>query len=219
MIYWISFIVVFILLSILHLYLVSRNKNNNNQNKTVLQIQISKENEKTPLTAESIFSSIYSNHSDWFFAWFFWKNPPKFSFEIATIDQKIYFYVHCESRYKKLLKNQLFAQYPDIEITEIEDYTVNNNCDNTVSAEITTTDPYIFPIKRHPEFNDSTTLTFYDPLSSITSAFAQLNATDEQLWAQIVISPASIKFRHRWIWCANKISWWFRTCIIALQRN
>ena len=95
------------------------------------------------------------------------------------------------------MKNQLFAQYPDIEITEVQDYTEIKDVKNSVSAEIITTDPYIFPIKRHPEFNDAATLTFYDPLSAVTSSFAQLNATDEQLWAQIVISPASTSWRYR----------------------
>ncbi len=212
MIYWITLIIGFILLSILHLYFIIKNKNKfNNAEKVVLQIQVSKENEKTPLTAESIFSSIYSvNVPEGFFAWFFGKTSPRFSFEIATINQEIYFYVWCPVEYKKLIKNQLFAQYPDIEITEVQDYTDKTDLINSVSAEISTIDPYIFPIKRHPEFNDSTTLTFYDPMSAVTSAFAQLNATDEQLWAQIIITPAWTSWRHRGIWCANKISGGFR---------
>ncbi len=197
-----------------HFYLKIRNaKQFQDLPKTVLKIRANKENEKSAMIAENIFSILHSTTiPENVLTWFVGKNAPTFSFEIASINQYIYFYVWCVKKYKNTIKNQLYAQYPEIEVQEIDDYTsmLDNKNINSVCAELETTDPYILPIKRYPEFEDKTAKLFLDPLASIAEAFSKLDSEDEQLWAQMVVSPIDSEWRHRGEFVAKNISGGFR---------
>lgn len=180
----------------------------------MLQIQVSKNNEKSAKVAEYIFAALQaSTVKESWKNWFLGKKSPRFSFEIASIKHHIYFYIWCPEQYKNLLINQLYGQYPDIEINETPDYSFEINKEESqrcIGAEMSTTDPYIYPIKRHPQFEDKTNLLFLDPLSAITSSFASLESTNEKLAIQIVVSPLDNTWRERGLKAAAKIRGGFR---------
>jgi hypothetical protein len=44
------------------------------------------------------------------------------SLEIVSIEGQVYFFVRVEGRFKALVTHQIYAQYPDAEITEVDDY-------------------------------------------------------------------------------------------------
>jgi len=207
MIYLISSVSVLIFLYVLHLFLVIKfNKHLHRVPKVIMQIKVSKNNEKSAVVAEHIFSTLHSaTVPETFINWFLGKKSQNFSFEIASINQHLYFYVWVPKKMSSLVKGQLYAQYPDIEIQIVDDY-ASIKTDQAVCAELETSDPYIYPIKRHPEFEDKVSMSFFDPLSAITSTISQLYATDEQMWIQIVVSPLDSSWRHRGNWVAQKIS-------------
>ena len=180
--------------------------------KATLQIKVSRVNEKPAKVAESIYAALHSTTvTENYWSWLFGSQSPRFSFEIATIHQQIYFYIWTPKVFEQLITAQLYAQYPDIEITPIVDYAMHSNhhIDEAVCAELTTTDPYIVPIKRSAQFEDKTSLSFLDPLSGITTSFATLENI-EQLWAQIVVQPIDSPWRHRGMWAYQKIRGGFR---------
>ena len=45
-----------------------------------------------------------------------------FSLEIASIEGDVRFYIRCEKKFKDLVTNNMYSQYPGIEIKEAEDY-------------------------------------------------------------------------------------------------
>lgn len=194
-------------------FFVKKNKKQwNQEEKIMLQIKVSRMNEKSAKVAETIFASIHSTTvSESFMSWLFGKEAPRFSFEIASIHQQIYFYIWTPKKYEQLLTSQLYAQYPDIEIYYTKDYALHNtqHSEHAICAELTTTDPYIVPIKRYPQFDDKTAQLFHDPLSSITTSFATLEPI-EQLWAQIIVQPIDSSWRHRGMWAYKKIRGGFR---------
>lgn len=207
---------------LLRYFSVNYNRNKaKNEETTVLQIQVARDNEKGPIVAEQMFSSIYGifeNLSLWDKFW--GKTEQQLSFEIANVDQKIRFHAWMPKKYKNLVEGQLYAQYPDIEIKEVPDYTLQGfqgheknkiekqqeglvaydgreGLKTAMCAELELGSPYIYPIKRYSQFEDKLTRVAVDPLSAITAALARLNATDEQAWVQLVIRPINDKWRKR----------------------
>ncbi len=49
--------------------------------------------------------------------------PAQFSLEIASIEGEVKFYIRTHKKFKQLISNNLYSQYPTIEIVEAEDYT------------------------------------------------------------------------------------------------
>ena len=188
------------------------NKNRNkNEKRLMLQIKVSKSNEKTAKASEAIYSAISSTIiKDSFINWIICKKSPSFSFEIACINKHVYFYCYCNEQYKDMITSQLYSQYPDIEIEIVNDYLSNFSKKDlwNVYAEIETDNSYIYPIKRHPQFEDNNSKIFLDPLSSITWSFSSL-AKNDLLAVQIVISPIWTIFRQRGLWVSDKIKWGF----------
>ena len=209
---------------ILRFFVVSfRKKKQSNIDSIVLKIQVYRENEKGPIVAEQMFASIYGVFEN--LSWwnrFLGKMEKNLSFEIANVNQKICFYAWMPRKFKSLVEGQLYAQYPDIEIQEIDDYANQNikafkapKVEKTteeivpyasksifktaVCAELELSDPYIYPIKRYGQFEDKLTRKAVDPLSAITATLGRLNATDEQAWLQLVIRPINKKWRKRGI--------------------
>jgi hypothetical protein len=145
--------------------------------KIVLKIAIPRNNDKTPLSAEQLFSSLHG----------IVKGNPKskclYSFEIVAGSYGIHFLAVVDSRYKKFVENQIFAQYPEAEITEVADFivTFEKQPKKTVSAELTLSKELFLPIRTFPNFQ-------VDPLAAICGAVSKLQK-EEEVWIQIVVRP------------------------------
>lgn len=91
----------------------------------VLMVRVARDNECGPLVAEQVFSTIHSIVAD--ISWFDrirGVKPEKISFEIANIGRSIRFYVQFPSKLRNLVEGQIYAQYPFVEIEEVDDYTL-----------------------------------------------------------------------------------------------
>lgn len=90
---------------------------------TVLSVRVSKENEAGPIVAEQIFATVHGIAKDLSF----WDrlrgiSQEQVSFEIANIGRSIRFFVHFPTRLRNLVEGQIYAQYPNVEIEEVDDY-------------------------------------------------------------------------------------------------
>ena len=98
-------------------------KMNRNMQSVVLRVAVSKLNERGPIVAEQIYSALHGlgeNYSTWDFLW--GAPQPRISLEIASVKNKIQFFIWTPKRYKNVIESQIYAQYPDVEIEEVEDY-------------------------------------------------------------------------------------------------
>lgn len=168
------------------------------QNSILLEIKPPAETEKSPKIMEQVFASLYTwstpNRLEIHCGW----RPlqDKFSFELASLEGDIHFYVRCPSAIRNPVEAHIYAQYPDAEIFEVEDYTKNfpKNLPNKdwdiwgSSLKLKKADA--FPIRTYTNFKEDITGKMIDPLASITEAFGSLKK-GQNSWFQINFTPAA----------------------------
>lgn len=89
----------------------------------VLRVAVSKTNERGPIVAEQIFSALHGIRRNYsFFSYLSGKTMPRISLEIANVGNKIQFFIWTPRKFKNVVESQIYAQYPDVEIEEVEDY-------------------------------------------------------------------------------------------------
>lgn len=153
--------------------------------KAVLKIAVPMKNDKTPLAAEQLFQSLHGIlKSDKI-------SPSHFSFEIFSANHGIYFVIVVNERYKKFVENQVYAQYPDAQITYVSDYTqsIANTNDQISGLEISLEKASYLPIRTFDSFE-------VDPLASITGTLSELPIGYE-VWVQVVARPTNNEWQVR----------------------
>ena len=162
----------------------------------LLEIKISKESEKRPKTMDEFFSAIYSTYDvvmDTLFDVYLggmldiW-----FSFEIVSIEGDIHFYIRTPDKSMEMIEAQVYAQYPEAEIKEVEDY-VTDVPDDIPSKdyELWGTDMTLgredaYPLRTYEEYEDKASGEFVDPISNFIEGVSKLEK-GEQIWMQILI--------------------------------
>jgi hypothetical protein len=109
----------------------------------------------------------------------------RISFEIAVINKRIGFYVWVPDYLKVFVEEQIYAQYPTVQISEVPDYTLSNDetFETTLLTELKLHGPEVLPIKTFQSFE-------VDPLASITATLAKFEE-DEEAWIQLLVKPAA----------------------------
>lgn len=152
--------------------------------------------EQTPKAFENFFSFLYATKSAITFKekWLYGKFGPVFSFEIVSTDGYIQFVIHCLSNLRDVIEAGVYAQYPDVGITEIEDYTSYFPSEfpdeeyDTWGAELTLDKPSMFPIRTYVAFEDRLTGEIKDPLGYTLEQMARMKP-GEHFWFQLLIQP------------------------------
>src|SRR5690606_8080270 len=90
----------------------------------LLELRVPREPNKSPKAMEQVFAGLHGvsgavKTKDRIFKG---KVGDWFSFEIAGTAGDIHFYVRTLRQYRNLVESQIYAQYPDVEIKEAEDY-------------------------------------------------------------------------------------------------
>lgn len=143
----------------------------------VLAIKVPKENEKDARSAEQMFASLHG----------LLKQTPEvqehLSFEIRSSADGINFYAVVPKDFRTFIESQIYAQYPEAEIREAEDYAAKIDFENQLvdGAYLKLEREQIFPIRTYQDFE-------VDPLASITGAISDL-APGEEVWLQILFRP------------------------------
>jgi hypothetical protein len=151
---------------------------------TLLILEIPKANDKSEMAAEQLFASLHGILRD--------KEELKLnggiqehlSFEIASVNGQIRFYVWVPKALQSFVEGQIYAQYPTVQIHEAdEDYVAHErNHSVTYTGEISMTGSEFLPIKTFQSFE-------VDPLAGITGTLAKLESTGEELWVQVIVRP------------------------------
>ena len=207
-------------------WLIGLMRKSRNVEYMMIAVRVSKENEAGPIVAEQIFASIHGVYRNisWHKKLRGYRND-KISFEIANLEDSIRFFIRFPKRVRNMIEGQIYAQYPDVEIEEVDDFAqkksievlesaeeqslalaVNNKSysssftevdlyENAVGCELEFGSPDIYPIKRYAQFEDKLTRVAVDPLSSITATLSRLNQDGDEAWLQIVVSPLSDRWR------------------------
>ena len=156
------------------------------RNPVVMQVLVPRENDKTPLASEQMFASIHGILRD------AKKSLDMVSFEIVSNGMNgIRFFIVAPQHLYKFIEGQVYAQYPNADISLVKDYT-----QEPIQATLSNGEPYqayvttglielekdyIFPIKTFRNFE-------VDPLAAITAAMADLSE-GQDIWLQLLVRP------------------------------
>lgn len=152
----------------------------------VLLLQVPRTNDKKELAAEQMFASLHGLLTLPSKGRFRAADRERISFEIAVLKKRIGFYVWVPRYLVNYVEEQIYAQYPTVHISEIEDYALFSD-DEAVHQTVLSTELRLIvndtlPIKTFQSFE-------VDPLAAITAALAKFN-DDEEAWIQMLIRPA-----------------------------
>ncbi len=185
----VSFLIIIVVAG-LSVFLVLRAKGDDGQEEVFEEIQkpvflkilVPRENDKTPLAAEQMFSSLHGILRERE------RSADALSFEIVSSgDEGIRFYVVAPQTLGKFVEGQIYAQYPNANIEYVDDYVLRcqKGCEKTFVSvgKIELEKASVFPIKTFRDFD-------VDPLSAITSAISDLQE-GEEAWIQLVMRPIS----------------------------
>lgn len=171
-------------------------------NHILLAIDIPAVNVQTPKAVEQLFTHIFSV-----------MEPPsigtvyrrgfdqfRFSFEIISIEGYIQFLIRTLDTYRDVVEAAVYAQYPEAEITEVEDYTKGfprkfpNDTHNIWATDFGPKQHFAYPIRSYTEFEHSISkdTVLKDPMGTFLESFSRIGP-GEQMWYQIIIEPVQEK--------------------------
>jgi hypothetical protein len=164
---------------------------------SLLILEIPKANDKSELAAEQLFASLHGILRDKAELKLSRGIQEHLSFEIASVNGQIRFYVWVPKDLQSFVEGQIYSQYPTVQIhTAEEDYVSHERQHSVVhTSEITLTGPEFLPIKTFQNFE-------VDPLAGITGTLAKLESSGEELWIQVLVRPIADEWHkqsERWI--------------------
>lgn len=172
---------------------------------TLLEIKIPKEILKTPKAMEQVFAVAHGIQSF----------PPKFidkywkgkiaewmSFEIVGYAGGVHFFMRMPSVYRNLVESAVYAQYPDAEIKEAEDYTeivpsiLPNDSLELFGTNLILAKEDAYPIQTYPYFEAMVEEQRLDPIASLAEVMSKLKE-GEMVWLQYLVRPLGDEWRKK----------------------
>jgi hypothetical protein len=153
---------------------------------TLLLVEIPRTNDKNELSAEQMFASLHGILRGRKDLREYKEHQEHIGFEIISVGRKIQFYVWTPTALKTFVEGQVYAQYTDAQIIELDpDHDYSHAIPSNYHVKVTEVgliDDQTLPIKTFPTFD-------VDPLAAITATLAKLDSNDEMLGMQILARP------------------------------
>ena len=171
----------------------------------MLEIKPPREIERTPKTMEQVFAGLWGSFatvSTKYEKYILGKLQDYFSFEIVGLNGEVHFFIRTQRKFRDLIESQIYSQYPQAEIREVEDYTktvppdVPNKNWDLWGTRLKLGKEDIYPLRTYQNLIDVTTTkqpNFLDPLAGLMETLAKLRP-GEQIWIQLVFRTADDKW-------------------------
>lgn len=172
--------------------------------KVLLEIKLPQEIERPIKVMENVFNNlwqIYDPPGNWIEKWIDGQYLLTLSCEIVSIDGTPHFYIRTPIIFRGLVESSIYSQYPEVEISEVPDYTnfvpsdiPNKEWDLFAFDYKFTNKNNAYPIRTYqqffeekPEMKEEKRL---DPLAELLEGMGTFKK-GEQLWVQIIIKPVT----------------------------
>lgn len=172
----------------------------------LLEILIPREVRKNPKAMEQILNQIYSM-----------RNSPEniieryiegevthwWSFEIASFGGEVHFFVRTPAQYKNIIESNIYSNYKDAEVVEVQDYVERLPEKSTelykmglefFGLELALGRDSAYPIRSYLQFEAIEEEKALDPMSDIIEVLSKLKK-EEQVWLQVLVRPADPRWR------------------------
>jgi hypothetical protein len=165
------------------------------QNYVLLEIRVPREVTKTPLAMETFFTNLFitGGETQWYKRFVQGGRRPWWSFEIVSLGGRVHLYMWTREGYRRLVESFLYAQYPDIEIIEAEDYSrlvdPSHHGWGMFAGEYEMSKSDAYPIKTYIDYGmepGDKPEESVDPLAQIIETIANIGP-EEQFWIQIIM--------------------------------
>ncbi len=175
------------------------------QGSTLLEIKIPNEILKSPLSMEIFMNTLHQTSvGSLIDVYFKGRVRSWFSLEIASIGGHVHFYIWTSPKFKNIIEAQLYAQFPNVEVHEAKDYTLDVHYNpEKISfgwiGQFALTKADAYPIKTYVEYGlDKDPKEEYknDPIVPTLEFLGSLKK-GEQAWIQILVqghTKEGIKF-------------------------
>jgi len=167
-----------------------------NQEYVLLEIKLPNEIKKTPLAMELFLNALYQTIGEGTFIHKYIKGStrPTFSLELISLEGDVKFFIWTRKFWKNLVEAQIYAQYPDIEISEVSDYTkfvkYSPEALSLWGCEYKLKKDDFYPIKTYVDYRLETEgikeEEKTDPLSPILEFLGAVEQ-GQQIWFQILV--------------------------------
>lgn len=191
---------IFFIYGTLQVYLLwIRNKWSETHKNILLAVDIPKANEQSPKAVENMFTYLAGAHGsiNFFEKWFEGKYQKSFSYEIVSLEGYTQFLIRTPAEYKNLIESSVYSQYPDAEISVVDDYVDSvpqhypDEEYDIWGTEFMQASPWVYPIKTYEEFEHKmgpSETQFKDPMAALMDLCGSLRQ-GEQLWIQFLVIP------------------------------
>jgi hypothetical protein len=164
---------------------------------TFLLIKPPKENLVSTLGIEQVFFQLHALHAGltWPQIYLEGREQLWYSFEIISLGGKVSFVVRLPKKMRDTVESAFYAQYPDAEIMEIEDYLANieyhpgHSDFDLFGFDMKLLQEETIPIKSYKDFEHSTAeVPILDPLTPLLESMSKMNPY-EFFGVQIIAQP------------------------------
>lgn len=179
-------------------------------NWVLLEIKPPKEVRKTPKAMELLFAGLhgFQGNPNWWERNIAGKVQDWFSFEMISQDGQIIFFIRTIAMYRNFVEAQIYAQYPQAEIKQVDDYAQTVPKDipskdfDLWGTELMLTKEDAYPIRTYPYFEKDLIVEEQriDPLASVAEVMSKLGP-GEKIWIQTLARPID----HKWQETAEKL--------------
>jgi len=168
----------------------------------VLEVKVPPTVERPLRAMENVFNAIWGTYDppgSWKEHYYEGKFLLGFTMEIIGTDGIPHMYLRMPSSNRKLIESAIYAQYPDVELIEVEDYVkdvpqdVPNKEWDLWGFDCQLVKDWVYPLKTYEQFFEerpemSEEIKRVDPLSSLFEEIAKMQK-GENLWIQIFAKP------------------------------
>lgn len=168
----------------------------------LLAVDVPKETEQSMKAVEQFISVLHGVHFGPNKKEKYWigVTMDRFALEIVSIDGYIQYFIRCDDYNADIVKGGIYAQYPDAEIVEVEDYVHNvprhfpDKEWDMWGTEFVLAKSEVYPIKTYEFFEHPLTGVYADPLAAMLELLSRLRP-GEQVWLQLIITPEGHEWR------------------------
>lgn len=191
----------------------------------VLDILPPQDIDKSPAAMELFLGALWQigGESTWIDRYIKGKRRAWFSLEIASIGGNVHFYIWTQSSFKSLIESQLYAQYPGIEVKEVEDYAQKFDFEpgktDIFAAEFELMAPDPYPIKTYIDYGLESGVKEeekIDPITPVIEALANIGK-GQQMWMQIIVKAHKKEDKDPKHWF-KKTDNWVDTALAEIQK-
>lgn len=169
----------------------------------LLEVKIPKDNLKPIRAMEDVISSLHAiifHLPDWWEFWIDGQCQTTLWFEVVSIGGEIHFLIRIHAPYRDAVESAIYAQFPEAEITQAQDYTkfvpadMPNKEWDLWGADYKMPKEDFYPIKTYKSFeteSEALEEKRVDPLASLLEAMAKIKP-GEQIWFQYGLEPVGV---------------------------